>query len=79
MIEDWLFTPCETPLVSGGLAPLEQISSEIFKSKFNLEALITFLLMPTKYNQVSKFVIYLILYINKKKQLYNIDVKFDEP
>ena len=50
MIEDWLFTPCETPLVSGGLAPLEQISSEIFKSKFNLEALITFLLMPTKYN-----------------------------
>ena len=57
MIEDWLFTPCETPLVSGGLAPLEQISSEIFKSKFNLEALITFLLMPTKYNQVSKFVI----------------------
>lgn len=57
LIENWLFMPTEMPILSPPSgASVDQLGCEMFKSKFALEAIISFVLLPTKFECSSQYV-----------------------
>ncbi|CAD8066216.1 unnamed protein product [Paramecium sonneborni] len=69
ILEEWLFQPSEVPLLVANHPSQDQLQNDVFKSNKMLDILLSFMLYPTKYSQITQ---------NKLQNIY-VDLQYPDP